>query len=216
MRAVVHSRIMAKEQEVVSAERLAAEGGIVSDERAVAEPEIEASEGAAVEHENEPVESAAAEGDSSEAGCPIRMGDFKDPDAPRCGRKLHEAPDGVDNTPVCLMHSQDPYKQSWPVSDDFWEEFERTLEAAGENEAHFDFRWSVTLPRVRSRQVLRRSHLLRCGCHPRIKFYARRAQDRRGCFSAQRGDHHRSIAVGARRNPSQTVHQPLEQTLRLQ
>ena len=74
LRAVVHSRIMAKEQEVASAERLAAEGGIASDESAVAEPEIEANEGPAEEHEKEPDESAAAEGDSGEAGCPIEMG----------------------------------------------------------------------------------------------------------------------------------------------
>jgi len=43
--AVVHSRIMAKEREVASAERLAAEGGIASEENAVEELEIEANEG---------------------------------------------------------------------------------------------------------------------------------------------------------------------------
>ena len=50
LRAVVHSRIMAKEQEVASAERLAAEGGIASDESAFAELEIETNEGPAEEH----------------------------------------------------------------------------------------------------------------------------------------------------------------------
>lgn len=125
---------MAKEQEVASAERLAAEGGIASDESAGAGAEVEANEGPVEEPEKGHAESAVAEGGSGEAGCPIEMG-YK---GPRCGRKLHVAPDGVDEKPVCLMHSRDSYKLSWPVSDDFWEEFERTLEAAGENEAHFE------------------------------------------------------------------------------
>jgi hypothetical protein len=47
LKAVVHSRIMAKKQEVASAERLAAEGGIAYGESAVAEPEIEANNGPA-------------------------------------------------------------------------------------------------------------------------------------------------------------------------
>src|SRR5208283_4678841 len=34
-------------------------------------------------------------------------------------------------------------------------------------------------------------------------------------FSAQRWDHHWRITLAARRNPSQTVHQPLEDTLLL-
>jgi hypothetical protein len=29
-------------------------------------------------------------------------------------------------------------------------------------------------------------------------------------FSAQRRDHHRRIALGARRNPAEPIHQPLE------
>ena len=135
MRAVVHSRIMAKEQEVASAERRAAEGGIASDESAVAEPEIEANEGPAEEYENEPNESAAANGGSGEAGCPIVMGEFGDV---RCGRKLHLAPDRVDEKPVCLMHSRDPGKQSGPLFDAFWQEFERILVEAGEGVAHFE------------------------------------------------------------------------------
>ena len=44
MKAVVHSRIMAKEQEVASAERLVAEGGIASEESVLAGPEIEKNE----------------------------------------------------------------------------------------------------------------------------------------------------------------------------
>jgi len=136
LRAVVHSRIMAKEQEVASAERLAAEGGIASDESAVAEPEIEINEGPAEEHEKEPNERSAAEGDSGESGCSIRMGEFST--SPRCGRKLHAAPEGVDENTVCLMHSKDPNKQSGPLCDTFWLEFERTLENAGEGEAHFE------------------------------------------------------------------------------
>ena len=136
MKAVVHSRIMAKEQEVASGERLAAEGGIASDESAVAEPEIEANEGLAEEHENEPDASTAAEGDSGEAGCPVRMG-WRD-DASRCGRRLHVAPDRVDERPVCLMHSKDPNKQSGPLFGAFWREFEKILEDADVGEANFE------------------------------------------------------------------------------
>lgn len=83
----------------------------------------------------EPDESVKVEGDSDEAGCPIRMGEVGDV---RCGRKLHAMPDGVDEKPVCLMHSKDPRKQSGPLFDAFWREFERILEAAGEGEAHFE------------------------------------------------------------------------------
>ena len=85
-----------------------------------------------------PDQSAAAEGHGSEEGCPIRMGYIGHLAGPRCGRKLHVAPDGVDEKPVCLMHSKDPQKQSAPLFDEFWREFERILEGAGEGEAHFD------------------------------------------------------------------------------
>jgi uncharacterized protein YjbI with pentapeptide repeats len=69
-----------------------------------------------------------------EAVCPIWMfyGRL------RCRRKLHIAPEGVDDQPVCLMHSKDPRKQSGPLFDAFWLEFERILEKAGEGEAHFE------------------------------------------------------------------------------
>jgi uncharacterized protein YjbI with pentapeptide repeats len=81
-------------------------------------------------------ESVAAEGNGGEAGCPIRMGFIS---GPRCGRKLHVARDGVDEKPVCLMHSKDPRKQSGPLFNAFWRKFERILEDAGEGEAHFHY-----------------------------------------------------------------------------
>jgi hypothetical protein len=146
LRAVVHSRIMAKEQEVASAGRLAAEGGIAPEESAVAEPEIETNKGLSEEHENEPDESAAAEGESCETGCPIWLDSVL---GLKCGRKLHIAPDGIDSTPVCLMHSMDPNKQSGPLFDAFYFEFERTLEDAGEGEAYFE--WFV-FPRLNLRE----------------------------------------------------------------
>ena len=122
----------------MSAERLAAEGGIASDENAIAKPEIEANEGPAEEPEKETAVSAAAEGKSSEAGCPIRMATYRGFGGFRCGRTLHVAPDGLDEKPVCLMHSKDPGKQSGPLFDAFWLEFETILKAAGEGEAHFE------------------------------------------------------------------------------
>jgi uncharacterized protein YjbI with pentapeptide repeats len=127
---------MAKEREVASAERLAAEGEIASDESAVAELEIKTNENPTEEPENEPAESTVAKGDSGEAGCPIKMG--RQNDSPRCGRRIHDAPDGVDERPVCLMHSNDPGKQSGPLCDAFWLEFERILDEAKEGEAHFE------------------------------------------------------------------------------
>jgi len=120
---MVNSRIMADEQE------------ITSDERAVAEPEIEPVEGLEREPEMEPDESAAAEGDRAEAGCSVRMGDFGHVS---CPRRLHVAPDGIDEKPVCLMHSKDPRKQSGPLFDACSLEFERILGDAGEGEAYFD------------------------------------------------------------------------------
>ena len=135
MRAVVHSRIMAKVQEVASAVSLAAEGGIASDESAVAELEIEADDGSVEVPVKMPDASNAAKDDSnSEARCPIRMG-ISDQ---RCKRKLHVTPDGVDERPVCLMHSKDPRKQTGPLFDAFLLEFERILEKAGEKAAYFE------------------------------------------------------------------------------
>ena len=49
-----------------------------------------------------------------------------------CGRQVHPAP-GVDNEPVCLMHSKDPDKSIAA----FQGEFERILSDAGEGDADF-------------------------------------------------------------------------------
>jgi hypothetical protein len=119
---MINSRIMADEPEIAYSKS------------AVAEPEIEAGE-SSEEAVKEPDESAAAEGDGVEAGCPVVMGYFA---GLRCARKLHVATDGVDEKSVCLMHSKDPGKQSGPLFDAFWLEFERILEDAGEGEAHFE------------------------------------------------------------------------------
>jgi uncharacterized protein YjbI with pentapeptide repeats len=116
--------------------KLTGQGQIAPDESAAAEPEIEADESSETEPEKAPDESAAVEGDGVEVGCPISM--YYHGFGPRCGRKLHVAPEGVDEKPVCLMHSTDPGKQSGLLFDTFWREFERVLEAAGDGEAHFD------------------------------------------------------------------------------
>jgi uncharacterized protein YjbI with pentapeptide repeats len=107
---------------------------IAPDESIGTEPEIEAVESPEAETEKEPDESAAAKGGKVEVGCLIEWG-YRDP---KCGRELHAAPDGVDEQPVCLMHSNDPGKQSGPLFDTFWQEFERILEEAGGGEAHFE------------------------------------------------------------------------------
>jgi uncharacterized protein YjbI with pentapeptide repeats len=89
-----------------------------------------------------PDESTAVEGDGVEEVCPITMGNIGHLPGPRCGRKLHAAPDGVDEFRVCLMHSKDLNKQSAPpepLFGEFWREFERILEEAGEGKAHFDY-----------------------------------------------------------------------------
>jgi uncharacterized protein YjbI with pentapeptide repeats len=124
------------------------EGGIVSDVSAIAEPEIEVNEGSVEEHESGHNVSAVVKGDMAEAGCPIEMHadyalGFR---VRKCGRKLHAAFGGADEMPVCLMHSKDPIKQSSPLFDAFWQEFERTLEAAKEGEAHFE---GFVFPRLR-------------------------------------------------------------------
>jgi hypothetical protein len=113
-----------------------AKGGIASDESTVKVLEIGANEGPVEEHMSEPDESAAAKGDSGNAGCPILMGYYN---SPKCSRKVHVAPVGIDSTPVCLMLSKDPGKQSGPLFDKFWVEFERILKKAGEKEAHFNY-----------------------------------------------------------------------------
>ncbi len=120
---MVDSRIMADEKE------------ITFDESAVAEAEIEPDESSETEPVKEPDENSAADGDDVEAVCPVGMGYIV---GQRCERKLHVALYGADEKPVCLMHSKDPNKQSRPLFDEFWREFERILEAAGEGVAHFE------------------------------------------------------------------------------
>jgi uncharacterized protein YjbI with pentapeptide repeats len=114
---------------------MAVEQEITSDVSAVAEPEIESDESPEQEPEKEPEENTEWEGEFGETGCPIWMDYYGNLG---CGRKLHVAPDGVDEKLVCLMHSKDPNKQSGPLFDAFWMEFERILGVAEENEAHFE------------------------------------------------------------------------------
>lgn len=82
-------------------------------------------------HENSPAERRGA-GES--LGCRVRFG-------PRliyqCGRKLHEVVEGIDVTPVCLMHSNDPKKNSGSLHGNFWVEVETILQAADDDDAHF-------------------------------------------------------------------------------
>ena len=57
-----------------------------------------------------------------EARCPVGMSGNT-----LCGRPIHNAPAGVDEEPVCLMHSRAPDKDQGA----FWEEFDRILSKAG-------------------------------------------------------------------------------------
>ena len=102
----------------------------------------------AVELESVPGERAAEgkENKAAEEGCPVERPlelDFS-PVVPmvlvgsKCRRPLHNAPQGSDERPVCLMHSKDPNKAQGELFEAFWREFELILEAAGENEAHFE------------------------------------------------------------------------------
>jgi uncharacterized protein YjbI with pentapeptide repeats len=70
-----------------------------------------------------------------EARCPVKMTYYEN--APKCGRPLHNAPDGVDSDSVCLMHSKDTGKQSGELFEAFWYEFEAILKEAGGGEANF-------------------------------------------------------------------------------
>jgi len=73
-------------------------------------------------------EQAEAEEAPAERGCPVLM------DWPgRCGRPIHDAPAGVDERPVCLMHSKDLVKSD----EEFQNEFERILAEAGDGVADF-------------------------------------------------------------------------------
>ena len=83
------------------------------------------------------------------AGCPVRMGSS----GPICGRPIYSAPEGLDDSPVCLMHSKDPGKQTEVLFDEFWLEFEAILKTVGVGEAHFE---SFVFPRLllRERKIL--------------------------------------------------------------
>jgi hypothetical protein len=125
---------MENEHEIAPEEPAEPETEAAPEETPVSQPEAEPAEVAEEAPQPVPAAPAAAEAES-EARCPIQM---SWPNGPRCGRKLHVATDGVDEQPVCLMHSKDPNKQSDPLFDAFWQEFEKILEEAGEKEAHFE------------------------------------------------------------------------------
>jgi hypothetical protein len=98
--------------------------------------ETEFDEFAFAERETEPDEFPLGEDDTSETDCCwIMMGPTSQL---RCSRPLHAAPEGVDEKPVCLMHSQDPNKRSGALFEAFWKEFDKILEEAGEGEASFE------------------------------------------------------------------------------
>jgi uncharacterized protein YjbI with pentapeptide repeats len=101
----------------------------------------------ASEQEIASAERLAAEGGSGDAGCPAEMGFFGE--GPACRRKLHPAPIGIDEQPVCLMHSKDPAKLSGPLHDEFWRVFEEILAKAGEGKADFK---RFVFPEVRLRK----------------------------------------------------------------
>jgi uncharacterized protein YjbI with pentapeptide repeats len=129
---LIYSRVMENENEIAP---VTPEAEAAPDGSAAPQPETDSAESAEEAPQPEPDAPATAETES-EAGCPIEMGLVG---GPRCGRKLHAAPGGVDEQPVCLMHSKDSNKQSGALFDAFWVEFERILEEAGENEAHFEY-----------------------------------------------------------------------------
>jgi hypothetical protein len=72
-----------------------------------------------------------AEDTSDSSGCPVMMV------TERCGRPLHDAPEGIDKRPVCLMHSRDLRKQEGTLLKSFMQEFDTILQAAGDGEATF-------------------------------------------------------------------------------
>jgi len=73
-------------------------------------------------------EQGEAEEAPAEAGCRVPMHRGR-----RCWRPSYTAPAGVDEEPVCLMHSKDPNKSN----EEFQKEFERILAAAGDGVADF-------------------------------------------------------------------------------
>jgi uncharacterized protein YjbI with pentapeptide repeats len=64
--------------------------------------------------------------------CPVEVGSKKP-----CGREIHDAPNGVDSIPVCLMHSRDPAKGEPELDERFQCEIDVIIEEAGEGEADF-------------------------------------------------------------------------------
>jgi len=79
-------------------------------------------------------ETVSQSSDDNES-CSTTVGLF-DGIGPRCGRPFYSF--DANNQPVCLMHSDDPNKQSGPLFETFWQEFEQILEDAGEGEACFN------------------------------------------------------------------------------
>ena len=73
-------------------------------------------------------EQSEAEEAPAEAGCRVPMRGMR-----WCGRPIHHPPAGVDERPVCLMHSKDPAKSD----EEFQKEFERILAEAGDGYADF-------------------------------------------------------------------------------
>src|SRR5579872_342406 len=73
----------------------------------------------------EPATPSGSAGNDGDASCAVWMNYF---DAGlKCGRPIHNAPAGADSIPVCLMHSNDPGKQSGPLFDEFSRQFETIL-----------------------------------------------------------------------------------------
>ena len=91
-----------------------------------------------LEHLNEDL--SAADSGTGEFACAVKMGSHG-----ACKRSLHTAPDGVDKTPVCLMHSKDPAKLDGSLCEKTLAEFEHILEEAGAGDAHFE---SFVLPGI--------------------------------------------------------------------
>lgn len=90
-------------------------------------------QGEAGDGDDAPQGEAAAEAASKHV-CQIAMEDRK-----LCGRRIHPAPDGVDEAPVCLMHSHDPAKAEPDLGGRFQREIDRILDAAEKREGKADF-----------------------------------------------------------------------------
>ncbi len=125
-------------QEFAFDKRVDTEGAVSPYEIGGVECESEPEQGSEAESTREHSEATGTACDLGEAGCPVIMG--RSGADPRCGRKLHVAPELADEEPVCLMHSKDPNKKYGQLFDLFTSEFERSL-AQAESEwgvAHFE------------------------------------------------------------------------------